>query len=62
MTTILETERLILREFTLEDLEAFFALVTDPEVTRYTGDLEQRPYQRSMERRTLVQRNLSRLK
>ena len=31
-------------------------------VTRYTGDLEQRPYQRSMERRTLVQRNLSRLK
>ena len=40
MTTrsILETERLILREFTLDDVEAFFELCTNPDVTRYTGD------------------------
>lgn len=31
----LETERLLLRDFTLEDWEAINAIVSDPEVTRY---------------------------
>ncbi|GHO56763.1 hypothetical protein KSB_52380 [Ktedonobacter robiniae] len=31
----LETERLLLRGFTLEDWEAINAIVSDPEVTRY---------------------------
>ncbi len=38
MPTTLETDRLLLREFTLDDVDAFFQLCTDPEVTRYTGD------------------------
>ena len=38
MKLILETDRLLLREFTLEDLEAFCRLVSDPDVTRYTHD------------------------
>ena len=32
----LETERLILRKMTLEDVEAIFAYSSDPEVSRYT--------------------------
>lgn len=35
---ILETERLLLREFVLDDLPEFFRLASDPDVTRYTGD------------------------
>jgi RimJ/RimL family protein N-acetyltransferase len=35
---MIETERLILREFTLDDAEAYFPLVTHPAITRYTGD------------------------
>ncbi|HZZ81475.1 MAG TPA: GNAT family N-acetyltransferase [Gemmataceae bacterium] len=35
---MIETERPILREFTLDDAAAFYPLVTDPAVTRYTGD------------------------
>jgi RimJ/RimL family protein N-acetyltransferase len=38
MQAILTTDRLLLREFVPEDLPAFFNLVTDPDVTRYTGD------------------------
>ena len=38
MRTILETDRLILREFVLDDLPAFYRLVSDPVITRYTGD------------------------
>jgi ribosomal-protein-alanine N-acetyltransferase len=34
--TPLETPRLILRPFTLDDADAFFRLGSDPEVTRYT--------------------------
>ena len=34
-TIILETERLILRRLTLDDLDALFALYRDPEVRRY---------------------------
>ena len=33
---ILETERLILRKMTLNDVEAVFAYASDPEVSRYT--------------------------
>jgi RimJ/RimL family protein N-acetyltransferase len=35
---ILETPRLLLREFTEDDAEAFFLLCSDPEVLRWTGD------------------------
>ncbi|MFT5920228.1 MAG: ribosomal-protein-alanine N-acetyltransferase [Granulosicoccus sp.] len=38
MKPILETERLILREWVIEDAENFFDLNNDPEVVRYTGD------------------------
>lgn len=38
MAIILETDRLVLREFTVADAEAFFLLNSDPEVIRYTGD------------------------
>src|SRR5580698_2521943 len=38
MTMILETDRLLLREFVLDDVEEFFRMVSDPDVTRYTGD------------------------
>ncbi|XOV66935.1 MAG: GNAT family N-acetyltransferase [Fluviicola sp.] len=34
----LESERLILRPFTLEDVEEWYVIHQDPEVTRYTGD------------------------
>src|SRR5262249_60653740 len=37
-TLIVETERLWLGEFVEEDAEAFLRLVSDPLVTRYTGD------------------------
>jgi RimJ/RimL family protein N-acetyltransferase len=35
---VLETERLLLREFLPEDAENFFLLNSDPEVIKYTGD------------------------
>ncbi len=35
---ILETERLLLREFILDDVEEFFRLTSDAEITRFTGD------------------------
>lgn len=35
---ILETPRLLLREFTLDDAPAFLRMCTDPQVIRYTGD------------------------
>jgi RimJ/RimL family protein N-acetyltransferase len=38
MRVMLETERLLLREFTLDDVPVFHRMVTDPDVTRYTGD------------------------
>lgn len=33
----LETPRLLLRPFTLDDAAAYFPLVSDPEINRYTG-------------------------
>ena len=38
MKTILETDRLLLREFTADDAEAFFAFNGDSEVMRHTGE------------------------
>lgn len=38
MESILETERLYLREFTIADTQNLIDLNSDPEVTRYTGD------------------------
>ncbi len=37
--TLIETPRLIMREFTLDDLEAVFEFSSDDEVTRLTGDM-----------------------
>ena len=36
--TILETERLLLREFDEDDAAAFYPLGSDPAIIRYTGD------------------------
>lgn len=41
--TVLETERLILREHRAEDFDAFFAMESDPEVRRFVGGAP-RPY------------------
>ena len=38
MKTIIETKRLILREFSVLDAESLFDLNADPEVLRHTGD------------------------
>ena len=38
MQTILETERLLIREFGMDDLIALHRMISDPQVTRYTGD------------------------
>lgn len=38
MNIIIETERLLLRNFTMDDAQLIFDLNQDPEVTRYTGD------------------------
>jgi RimJ/RimL family protein N-acetyltransferase len=38
MRTILQTERLLLREFVVDDAEAFQAFNGDPVVMRYTGE------------------------
>lgn len=38
MKTLIETERLLLREITLDDKEALFKLHSDPAVQKYTGE------------------------
>ncbi len=38
MKAILETDRLLLREYVEEDAEAFFKLNSDPEVLRFVPD------------------------
>jgi [ribosomal protein S5]-alanine N-acetyltransferase len=40
VSTRIETERMILREFELEDLDAVLRFGRDPQVTQYTGDAE----------------------
>lgn len=37
MGAVFETDRLIMREWTIDDAEAAFAIYGDPEVTRYLG-------------------------
>jgi len=39
MTQIIETNRLLLREFIVSDADCFFKLNSDSEVLKYTGDL-----------------------
>ena len=39
MKTILQTDRFILREMTVEDAKDTFELNSDPEVLKYTGDI-----------------------
>lgn len=38
MKVILETERLVLREFDISDAQSMYELNLDPEVIKYTGD------------------------
>ncbi len=38
MNTVIETERLILRPFALDDVDALFAMSSHPEVIRYAGN------------------------
>ena len=40
MKTLIETSRLIMREFCLNDIDAVYEFSTNPEVTRYTGDAD----------------------
>jgi RimJ/RimL family protein N-acetyltransferase len=40
MAKILETERLVLRELNIKDAPLLFALNEDPEVIKYTGDVQ----------------------
>jgi len=39
MSTIIETERTLLREFTEADCQAVFDFGSDKEVQKYTGDI-----------------------
>lgn len=39
MKTLISTDRLILREITLDDTEAMFRLYSDPDVLKYTGEV-----------------------
>jgi ribosomal-protein-alanine N-acetyltransferase len=57
MSIILETDRLTLRQFVPADLDDFYRLVTDPDVTRYTGDggpHTQEEVRRGLEERVLA--------
>ena len=38
MKIIIETDRLLLREFVIDDVHDLFRMTSDPDVTRYTGD------------------------
>jgi ribosomal-protein-alanine N-acetyltransferase len=38
MSTIIETERLILRKFTLDDFKAVYEFGSNEEVQKYTGN------------------------
>ncbi|MEZ4777641.1 MAG: GNAT family N-acetyltransferase [Bacteroidia bacterium] len=52
MTPIIETPRLILREFSLSDATNMYELNADPEVVRYTGD---KPFASIMEAATFLE-------
>lgn len=51
LNDVLETERMMLRAFTLDDVEAMFVLGSDPDIIRYTGNT---PYQSVAEARTYL--------
>lgn len=55
MKIFLETERLILRQFTEEDVDNLFQLNSDPEVTRLTPDTGQLPNRTEIQTKTLPQ-------
>ncbi|BCV41960.1 GNAT family protein [Shewanella algae] len=38
MNTLIETPRLLMREFCLDDVDAVFEFSTNQDVMRYTGD------------------------
>ena len=38
MTTHVRTERLVLRDWSLDDVDAYAAIIADPEVMRFIGD------------------------
>lgn len=47
----LETERLLLRWFTVDDIDAFNELGTNPQIIRYVGN---RPFASSFDRKIAV--------
>lgn len=55
MKIFLETERLILRQFTPNDVDNLFELNSDPQVTRLTPDADQPPDYTTIQTRTLPQ-------
>ncbi|PIG92336.1 GNAT family N-acetyltransferase [Gloeocapsopsis sp. IPPAS B-1203] len=55
MTIFLETERLILRQFTKDDADNLFELNSDLEVTRLTPDVGQLPNSTEIQTKTLPQ-------
>ncbi len=52
MKIILETDRLVLREFILNDAQSMYDLNTDLEVLKYTGD---KPFESKLEARTFLE-------
>jgi ribosomal-protein-alanine N-acetyltransferase len=51
---IVETERLILRPFTPDDLDALAAINSDPDVMRFIGDGKPAPRERTAERLAFI--------
>ena len=51
---IVETERLVLRPFTLDDLDALAAINSDPQVMRYIGDGKPAPREHTAERLNFI--------
>lgn len=49
--TILETARLLLREWTLDDVDAFARIYADPEVMRHVGNYRPRTRDETIERK-----------
>ncbi|MFY9609414.1 MAG: GNAT family N-acetyltransferase [Blastocatellia bacterium] len=51
---IVDTKRLILRPFTLDDLDAPAAINSDPQVMRYIGDGKPAPREHTAERLNFI--------
>lgn len=54
MNIVIETSRLILRTFTIDDVQFIYELNCDPEVTRYTGD----PVRDAAHAREVLEKNI----